>query len=644
MTASPAREVDPAAAGSCGHDHDQMRTLTAIRRLLSEGVGALSMREAAGVLARVSRSVLETEHAVAYLADDAGRIGEIVTANVDPAMARMLDQLLVGLDGDQVPLWRRRLQGEQHPVLMVDDALESDLIPVEVVTAIHLRSYVAFPILGGDGEVLGGVVCSHADRPRRWGRRTADTVRQLALEGSLIIENAVLRESNERRLAELTIRAQTDPLTGLANRSRLLDAIEDATETGRRARRTVGLVFLDLDDFKHVNDTHGHAAGDRVLVAVANQLRACVREEDTVARFAGDEFVVLLEDTSRDETHAAARRIAAAFTPLRVVIDRDTAASGHPVTIDVTASVGVTTTDEERSGDPLSGEALIRRADHAMYRAKRTGEVVAAFRLDTDGPTLQRKDRERELREGIARGELELHYQPIHDLATGRVAALEALVRWRHPQEGLLPPAAFLPLAEESGLIVPLGRWVLRAACEQVAAWRRTLHRAPAVTMSVNVSPRQLASGDAFIDDLTAVLRDTGIDPGRLVIEITETALLPDVEAPALLGEIRALGVRAALDDFGVGYSSLRSVQRLPIELLKIDRGFVGEMLRDDSSRVLVNAIVALGEALRLRVIAEGVETEEQLAALRDIGCAYGQGYLLSRPAPADAIEPLLVD
>ncbi len=458
-------------------------------------------------------------------------------------------------------------------------------------------------------------------------------MRQLALEGSLIIENAVLREAHERRVSELTEQARTDPLTGLANRTRLFERIEHAAAVGRRDRQTIGVVFIDLDDFKHINDTYGHTAGDEVLVAVADALRGCVREEDTVARFAGDEFVVVLEQTSRRETNAAAERIASAFAPLRVQVPASHGAHDDRVEIEVTASVGVTATAEE-----ASGEALVRRADQAMYRAKRTGQVVASFLPGTDGLPIQRNRLERELREAITRDELRLVYQPVHELATGRIVGVEALVRWQHPRDGLLSPADFLPMAEETGLIVPLGLWVLRRACQQLAVWNGGRADGDQLTMSINVSAVQLQRG-AFIEDLRPVLAETGVDPGRVVLEITETALLSDIDGPTLLAEIRAEGVRAALDDFGVGYSSLQSLQRLPIEILKIDRGFVSEMLDHEGSSVLVAAMVALGDALGMRVIAEGIETTEQAEALRSLGCTLGQGYLLCRPLPAEELD-----
>ncbi len=626
------------AAGAVeASDGAQASTLAALRELLAEGVGALSVCDATAVLTRVSRRVLDTQHAVAYLADGAGRIGEIITVGVEPHMAATLHRLLMGRDGDQVPLWRRRLHGEAHPVLVVDDAHASDLIPREIVDAISLRSYIAFPVLAAGGDVLGGVVCSHADRVRHWREDERDAVRQLALEGSLIIENAALREADERRLAAVTEQALTDPLTGLANRTRLFDRIEQAAAAGSGTDHVVGVVFIDIDDFKHVNDMYGHAAGDRVLVTVADQLRGCVRDEDTVARFAGDEFVVLLHQTTEAEAHAAAQRIAGRLTPLRVRLTEGHATE-RVVTLELTASIGIAVMD----GGSLPPEVLVRQADQAMYRAKRTGHAVAAFHASTDGPTLARDQLERELRTGIQRNELRLVYQPILDLEAEQIAGVEALVRWEHPRLGLLPPGRFLPMAEETGLIVPLGRWVLDAACRQLAAWDAARLGSPPVTMSVNVSARQLRRGDAYIRELTDVLEATGVDPARLVLEITETALLPDLEAPALLGRIRDAGVRSALDDFGIGYSSLRSLQRLPIEIIKIDRSFVGAMLQDPGSKVLVSAMTALGATLGLRVIAEGIETPEQLEMLRGLACPFGQGYLFARPMPAEAVAALL--
>lgn len=357
----------------------QVRLLSALRRLLTDGVGALTVPEAAGVLARIVREELGTQHAVAYLADEDGRIGQAVMNGVDPAMRQTLTALLQGVDGEQVPLWRRRLQGEEHPVLAVDDARRSDLVPLQVVEAIALRSYIAFPVLGGEGEVLGGIVCSHSDRTRTWTDEERDLVRQLALEGSMIVENAYLREANERRLAELVEQARSDPLTGLANRTRLFERLDLAIAA--RPTGTIGIVFVDVDQFKAVNDTHGHGTGDQVLLTVADTLRSCIRGEDTACRFAGDEFVVLLDEATRDETLAVARRIADRLTDLPVAVPADHTLDGRPVHLRVSAAVGVAASAPPHT----SSEALVRRADQAMYRAKRTGEFVAAYHPSTDG-------------------------------------------------------------------------------------------------------------------------------------------------------------------------------------------------------------------------------------------------------------------
>lgn len=383
-TVSEPRDVGTSGTnGSAGEPEvPEVRVLSAMRRLLSEGVGALSIREAAGVLARVVKDELGTQHAVAYLADEAGRIGRPVMVDVDPRRAEAIQDLLVGLDGDQVPLWSRRLQGEDYPVLDVEDAIGDGLVPDVVREAIGLRSYIAFPITGGEGEVLGGVVCSHSDRSRTWQPQERELVRQLALEGSLIIDNAFLREANERRLAELIEQARVDALTRLANRTRLFERMDMALAA--RPNGTIGVVFVDVDDFKAVNDTHGHAVGDEVLVAVAETLRGCVRRQDTPCRFAGDEFVVFLDEASREETLAAAQRIADRLAGLSVEVPASLTISGTATTLRVSAAVGVAASAAPHG----SSEALIRRADQAMYRAKHTGELVASFDPVTDGPAL----------------------------------------------------------------------------------------------------------------------------------------------------------------------------------------------------------------------------------------------------------------
>lgn len=629
---------------------DRPETLLAVRRLLSEGVGAPSVRDAAEVLARVSRDTLGAEHAVAYLADEQDRIGQVVPVGVPDEYVERIHDLLVGEDGDRIALWGASRR-DDHPVVTVDDTTDSGLIPGDVVASLALRAYLAFPVLGADDEVLGGVVCSHAARTRSWRPRDRRVARQLAAEGSLIVENASLRETERRQLAQLTRQALHDPLTGLSNRTVLFDRLEHALAASQRSGGTLGLIFVDVDRFKHINDTRGHDAGDRVLSAVAACLRECVREADTLARFAGDEFVVLLEGTTAARTRTAADRLAERLRPLEVGL-RDGSGSappgrgaGAPASVEVTASLGVATI----AGGTIDAEGLLRRADQAMYRAKRRGRSPAVYRPDRDRSPLEQDRVHGQLRDAIHDGGLELRFQPVVHLRSGSLLGLEALVRWDHPEQGLLPPAEFLPLAEETGLIAPLGRWVLATACRHLARWQADHPDHAPLRLAVNISPRQLARGGQLVEDVTDAVRAAGIDPDHLVAEITETALLPAGVGREQLEALRAAGLRTALDDFGVGYSSLRHLQQLPVHVLKIDRTFVAGLDGADGSdggagsvAPLISAIRTLGEAFHLDVVAEGVETAAQRRELLSLGIGFAQGHLCSPPLTPARVDRLL--
>ena len=429
--------------------------------------------------------------------------------------------------------------------------------------------------------------------------------------------------------ARLVYQAYHDPLTGLPNRALLLDRLGQALARAGRRGEPVALLFLDLDRFKRVNDGLGHAAGDRLLVAVGERLRACARAGDTVARLGGDEFTLLLEGlTDAAEAEAVAAAVAAALEA-PVVLD------GQPVA--VTASIGVALAGP--GGAEPAG--LLRDADVAMYRAKARGKArVEVFDAAMAAGARERVAFEADLRQAVERGELRLAYQPIVELATGRVVGAEALARWAHPARGVVLPDAFVPLAEETGLIVPLGRWVLAEACRQGRAWQDRFPTPP--TVSVNLSPRQFQQ-PGLVEEVAAALRSTGLAPDRLQLEITEGAVMADADgAVATLRQLRGLGVRLAIDDFGTGYSSLGYLQRFPIDLLKVDRRFVAGLGRDAGDTAIVEAVVGLAHALRLRVVAEGVETVEQAGRLRELGCELGQGYHFGRPAAAEAMAALM--
>jgi diguanylate cyclase (GGDEF)-like protein/PAS domain S-box-containing protein len=442
--------------------------------------------------------------------------------------------------------------------------------------------------------------------------------------------------------AQLQHNAFHDALTGLANRALFADRLQHALARTDRAATPVAVLFVDLDDFKAVNDGAGHAAGDALLTAVAGRLRRALRPGDTVARLGGDEFAVLLEDARASEAMATAERLLAA---LAEPFAAD--AVGAPR---MTASIGIAV---GAAGQHDAAE-LLRHADVAMYAAKDAGKGRAAvFEPDMDSAIIGQLQLKAELLRALEHGEFTVHYQPTVELATGRLAGVEALVRWQHPEHGLVPPVEFIPLAEQSGLIVPLGRFVLQEACRQMRTWQERYPARPPLTVSVNLSARELDE-PGLVDSVRAALQESGLDPACLVLEITETLLLVDLARTVrTLAELRALGVRLAVDDFGTGYSSLAYLQNLPVDILKIDKSFVdriGEPAAEGADAggpgrqqsVMVAAISQLGHALDLQMVAEGIELAAQADTLRGLACHYGQGFYFARPLPAEALGALL--
>jgi diguanylate cyclase (GGDEF)-like protein len=389
----------------------------------------------------------------------------------------------------------------------------------------------------------------------------------------------------------------------------------------------VAALLVDLDDFKTVNDSLGHAAGDELLVGVARRLEGCLRPEDTCARLGGDEFAVLLEDLPGAEAAlAVARRVAEAIARPVTVLGSEVA---------VGASIGVAF---GTPGQPA--DELLRSADLAMYQAKEgEGAKIAVYEPSMHERVLERLALKADLRRALEAEEFELHYQPIVALATGEAVAVEALVRWRHPERGLMLPPAFVPLAEETGLIVPLGAAVLRQACGQARAWRDGGR--PGLAVSVNLSARQLASA-GLPDEVTAALADASLPPEALTLEITESVLLDSEVVIARLELLRALGVRIAIDDFGTGYSSLDYLRRFPVDALKIAKPFVAGIGAGAAEQRLVSAILRLGSTLGLETVAEGIEDASQRDRLRRIGCRHGQGHLFAPPLPPEELGPLL--
>jgi diguanylate cyclase (GGDEF)-like protein len=478
------------------------------------------------------------------------------------------------------------------------------------------------------GRAVGSIVAASTTPGRRFDETDRETLRAFADQASIAL--------TEQHLFEEMQQGYTDPLTGLANRVQLLIGLSAALNLVADDGSTAAVLFIDLDGFKIVNDTLGHAIGDELLVKVAQRLRRAAPGTATVGRFGGDEFLILLPACAAvSEASAVAQHLLDALTASFDV-------SGHEVTI--AASIGIAWaggTGGTEPGSAASSLDLLRHADTAMYRAKAAGRGrYCVFEQEMYDDLVRALARERDLREAVESEAMTAHFQPIVDLGTGTVTGAEALVRWDHGGR-LVPPLEFVGIAEETGLIVPLGRQMLRHACNALAQWRHA--GLNTLSMSVNLSVRELES-PSLVDDLQAELDRTGVDPSSLVIELTESALMRDVTSMSVrLTTLRSLGVRIAIDDFGTGYSSLARLRWLPIDILKIDRSFVDELDSDRLSRAMAATVLQLADALGLEVVAEGVERDAQRTVLLDLGCRVGQGYLFGRPLPLPEMTALLL-
>jgi diguanylate cyclase (GGDEF)-like protein/PAS domain S-box-containing protein len=435
----------------------------------------------------------------------------------------------------------------------------------------------------------------------------------------MVFRDVSMTRALSLRMAHL---AQHDSLTDLPNRMLLNDRLNQALALAHRHQKKLALLFLDLDRFKSINDSLGHAIGDRLLQSVAERLLSCVRSSDTVSRQGGDEFVILLAEVTQpaDAAVTAEKILLALSMPYRIA-QQD---------LHLAASIGVVT----YPNDGTEAKTLLRHADLAMYRAKDSGRnTYRFFEPDMNGHTADRQSLESGLHRAIERREFVLHYQPMMRLDTGELTGVEALVRWCHPQRGLVLPAQFVPMAEESGFIAAIGRWVLHEACRQTREWRAA--GLPPLRMAINVSTVELR-GKGFVESVGGILEEHGLVPRDLELELTETFLMRDSNSTAAaLRSLNALGVRIALDDFGTGYSSLSHLKRFPIDTLKIDRSFVHDLATDAEDASIVSAVIGMGKGLQIRVVAEGVETLEQLAFLRKQGCPEGQGHYFGRPVSA---------
>lgn len=543
--------------------------------------------------------------------DDPTQLILVASAGVNPELVRNHRRSPLGLGAGG----RAAAEGE---LIVIEDYAEHDR-SLPAFAEDGIRAALAAPVRE-HGEVVGSlVVATH--RP---GRKYSHAEREMLLA---FAEHASLALTDAKTVGDAIHQAFHDSLTGLPNRLLLMDRLDHALARASRTDGAVAVLFVDLDTFKNVNDSLGHAAGDLVLGEAAKRLLSCVRSADTAARFGGDEFVVLLEDVDEHRVARVANRILEAMNEPFEIQGREAF---------IGASIGIAVGSRE-------ADDLLRNADLALYRAKAKGKgQKQVFEPEMHVAVVERLELEESLAKALRSSEMILHYQPIVDLRTHRLAGVEALVRWDHPTRGLLMPGEFIPVAEDSRLMIPLGDWVLETACAQAAEWRVRHAAADELTLSVNLSSTQFTDS-ALVDKVAAALEASGLPAERLVLELTETAFLHDPETVAeLMVELRELGVRMAVDDFGTGNASLRHLARLPIDVLKVDRSFVTRIGIDRRQTAIAASIIALGDSLGMAVVAEGIESADQVAQLLALGCDFGQGFHLARPAPPHELDPVL--
>jgi diguanylate cyclase (GGDEF)-like protein len=543
-------------------------------------------------------------------------VGLISTSLVDrPA------QEMEPIELDQAHPLHHRAAMERRPFLYVGQTHDGNPI----------RDAMTVPLLGEAGLIGSLIIANRLTEATRFGADDLRLLETLANQAAVALENGQLEQSLaelSRLKEELRYQAYHDPLTGLGNRSLFIEQVDAALARGDGGGAPI-VLFLDLDNFKDVNDSLGHAAGDRLLAAVAERVRKCIRGDDLAARLGGDEFAILLFDDVRlARTLAVAARLIESLAASFRILDNE---------LKLTASIGIAASQNgtQRADD------LLRNADVAMYTAKQSGKNrYAVFEPDMHAAIVARHALSTDLSRGIADGEIDVFYQPMLNLNSGALFGAEALARWHHPQRGLVSPNEFIPLAEESGAILHLGRIALFEACHEASTWRSP--DGSPIVVTVNLSAAQLAQ-EGFVMELVDILRATGLPADQLVLEMTETAMFSDTATTITrLASLRDLGVRVAIDDFGTGYSSLGYLREFPVDILKIGREFVATEDAGPNGWAFANAIVALGRTLGLGVIAEGIETREQLEQLRAMGCGFGQGFLFSEPVAGERMQALL--
>ena len=544
--------------------------------------------------------------------DDPGYLRLVACVGVKPEIVEAIRRTPVG----QGVGGRAVAQGE----LVIADLYEATSRRFHHFIQDGLHTAMAAPV-HADGKVVGSLLVASYRADRRYSDAEQHVLLSFAEHVSLALNDANAIGAIRQSYAVVLHQATHDPLTELANRALVLDRIRAALAEAEATGEDLSVLFVDLDGFKRINDSLGHSVGDEVLIRIAERLQGAVRADDVVARIGGDEFVVLCEGLSDAGTNAIAARMSRAVSePLPVY--------GHSVVL--TASIGIA-----RARTAVQAEDLLRDADVAMYRAKGLGPGrIESFDESIRVDMLDRLVLEQSLHRALGRDELRLHYQPVVELSTGRCVGAEALIRWEHPQRGLVMPDAFIQVAEDAGLIVPFGAWVLDEACRQRAAWGRDRRCDDSFRLSVNLSARQFADAD-LVGTIEGALERAGLTGSALCLEITESVLMDDARLTVgTLADLRALGLRLSVDDFGTGYSSLSYLKRFALDEVKIDQSFVEGLGRDPDDEVLVRAIVSLADALHLEAVAEGVETEQQLETLRSLGCDRVQGFLLGHPAP----------
>ena len=606
LTGQGDQEVDIEATEAGASDYLVKGKIEAplLERTIRYAVANARMRETLRESENRFRSVVESANDAIVLANSHG---EIISWNNGA-------KVIFGYTLDEISGQRLSVL---FPSRYYKDSHESDIDPLIALGLLHP---------GSKAIELKGLKKEGKEFPLEISLSSWETAEGLFYSG-------IIRDITERKLLEdqLTHQALHDPLTKLANRVLFRNRVEHALARGNRNKNPIAVLFLDLDNFKTINDSMGHAAGDMLLVSIAERLVASLRSSDTPARLGGDEFAILVEDATQiGIVISVAERI---LDVLRepFVID------GKEVFIGTSIGVAATITGNE------TPDELLRNADVAMYMAKNQGKGRhIVFENKMHEAVIKRIELEADMRRAIEREEFTLHYQPIIDLRSQSIMGIEALVRWNHPQHGLIPPDDFIPLAEETKLILPLGRWILETACQQAREWQCQYGSESWLSITVNLSTREFLQ-KKLVEIVAAALDKSGLSPQCLILEITESVMLQDTEATInKLQELKNLGVRLAIDDFGTGYSSLSYLQRFPVDILKIDKSFIDKIALDKEGAAVANAIITMSETLNLRTIAEGIESLGQKAVLQNLGCELGQGFHFAKPLRAKAMSEFL--